>query len=493
MADASPYTPETFAPLLKKLVVNPAGFSLDDVRASFCHLAAPAGAAPSQMGAFLAALHLTGKDSQAGVVAACAEVMQKHALAVDVGDHGVGPVCDIVGTGGDGHNTFNVSTTSGIVAAGAGCRVYKHGNKAATSSSGSADILMSLGCPVTTLAPSAISTAAATSPFLFLFAPNYHPAMVRVAPVRKAIAFPTVFNALGPLINPARPTAMIVGVHSKYLGPLFAEALKITGVKRAWVVCGAEGLDEISPAGPTNIWDLKDGVITERVVSPETFGLQPQTLESVRGGTPEENATTLITLLEGKLPLDHPVENFVAANSGALLFLSGLAKDPIDGRKAQLVFVVTQGCAFPSKLSQTGAICLSTLGAEWSPVFTLRTVILSLRSLLSDPCPLDPQDGEVAKVFLTDPATANQTARFWTEVYAKGDGSASTETTARTPAAFELLRETKLAGLEVKNVERFTDMGFDAQRTISTLARLNYRGEMAASISDDAVLQALLD
>ena len=131
--------------------------------------------------------------------------------------------------------------------------MIQHGNRAATSSSGSADILMSLGCPVTTLAPSTISTVAASSPFLFLFAPNYHPAMVRVAPVRKAIAFPTVFNALGPLINPARPSAMIVGVHSKHLGPIFAEALRLTGVKRAWVVCGAEGLDEISPAGPTHV------------------------------------------------------------------------------------------------------------------------------------------------------------------------------------------------------------------------------------------------
>jgi anthranilate phosphoribosyltransferase len=127
----------------------------------------------------------------------------------------------------------------------------QHGNKAATSSSGSADILLSLGCPVTTLPPAALSHVAAQSPFLFLFAPLYHPAMVRVAPVRKQLGFPTVFNALGPLINPAKPKAVIVGVHSKYLGPIFAEALKITGVERAWVVCGAEGLDEISPAGET--------------------------------------------------------------------------------------------------------------------------------------------------------------------------------------------------------------------------------------------------
>ncbi|KAM0755863.1 anthranilate phosphoribosyltransferase [Meredithblackwellia eburnea MCA 4105] len=327
----SAYSPETFAPILKKLVVNPANFDLDDVRSAFYHLAAPDGAQPSQIGAFLAALHLTGKDSQPSVVAACADVMQRHALSVDVGNFGQGPICDIVGTGGDGHNTFNVSTTAGIVAAGAGCRVYKHGNRAATSSSGSADILMSLGCPVMTLPPSSISQVAKKSPFLFLFAPNYHPAMVRVAPVRKAIAFPSVFNALGPLINPARPTAMIVGVHSPRLGPIFVEALRITGVKRAWVVCGKEGLDEISPAGPTNVWDLENGVITEKEISPATFGLEPNSIESVKGGSPSENAATLQALLGGRLPLDHPIENFVVANCGALLFLSGLAKDPVDG------------------------------------------------------------------------------------------------------------------------------------------------------------------
>lgn len=111
--------------------------------------------------------------------------------------------------------------------------------------------MLSLGCPVTTLPPSSIAQVASAAPFLFLYAPLYHPAMVRVAPIRKQLAFPTVFNALGPLINPARPKAMIVGVHSRYLGPIFAEALRITGVQRAWVVCGAEGLDEISPAGET--------------------------------------------------------------------------------------------------------------------------------------------------------------------------------------------------------------------------------------------------
>ncbi|ORY76241.1 anthranilate phosphoribosyltransferase [Leucosporidium creatinivorum] len=325
------FSPLSFALLLKKLVLHPDSFTLDDTRAAFYHLASPTGASAPQIGAFLSALRLTGKDGQPSVVAACADVMQRHALAVDVGRHGEGPVCDIVGTGGDGQNTFNVSTTAGIVAAGAGCRVYKHGNKAATSSSGSADILLSLGCPVTTLPASTIPTVASQSPFLFLYAPNYHPAMVRVAPIRKQLGFPTVFNALGPLINPARPGAMIVGVHSRFLGPIFAEALKITGVERAWVVCGAEGLDEISPAGETYVWDLKDHIITERTISPLDFGLPLNPISTVAGGTPLENAATLDLLLDDKLGPNNPIENFVALNTAALLVVAGRAGSPIEG------------------------------------------------------------------------------------------------------------------------------------------------------------------
>ncbi|GJN92816.1 hypothetical protein Rhopal_005854-T1 [Rhodotorula paludigena] len=325
------YTPEAFALLLKKLVLHPTSFSIHDTRVAFNHLAEPNGAHPSQIGAFLSALRLTGKDGEPSIVAECAKVMQEHALQVDVGNFGEGPVCDIVGTGGDGHNTFNVSTTAAIVAAGAGLRVYKHGNKAATSSSGSADILLSLGCPVTTLPPTSLHTVASRSPFLFLFAPLYHPSMVRVAPIRKQIAFPTVFNALGPLINPAKPKAMIVGVHSPYLGPIFAEALRITGVERAWVVCGAEGLDEISPAGDTHVWDLQNGTITERTLHPSHFGLTPTPLSTVAGGTPLENSLTLISLLDGALPPTNPIENFVVLNAAALLLVAGVVQSEKEG------------------------------------------------------------------------------------------------------------------------------------------------------------------
>ncbi|KAK4056474.1 anthranilate phosphoribosyltransferase [Microbotryomycetes sp. JL221] len=327
----SPYSPESFAPLLKRLVLHPNDFTADDARIAFNHIAEDKGTTPAQLGAFLSCLRLTGKDGQPSIVAACADVLQKHTIAVDVGEFGQGPICDIVGTGGDGHNTFNVSTTAAIVAAGAGCRVYKHGNKAATSSSGSADILMSLGCPVTSLPATSINQVASTSPFLFLYAPVYHPALVRMAPIRKQIAFPTVFNAIGPLINPARPKAMVVGVHSKFLGPIFIEALRITGVERAWVVCGAEGLDEISPAGDTHVWNLENDAITEMTVSPLDFGLALNSIESVAGGTPLENATTLELLLDNQLEPTNPIENFVMLNSAALLLVSGKAADFKEG------------------------------------------------------------------------------------------------------------------------------------------------------------------
>lgn len=250
------YSPGSFAPLLKKLVLTPSTFSLPDVSLAMEHLATEGGAGEAQIGAFLTALRLSGQDVDAAVVAACATVMRHHSLPLAppaLSDAEAGPICDIVGTGGDGQNTFNVSTTAGIVAAGAGCRVYKHGNKAATSSSGSADILISLECPVMSIPSSAFETITKSSNFLFLYAPNYHPAMKILAPIRKSLPFPTVFNILGPLINPARPSAMIVGVHSPGLGRIFIQAMKVLGVKRAWVVCGREGLDEISPDGETDV------------------------------------------------------------------------------------------------------------------------------------------------------------------------------------------------------------------------------------------------
>ncbi|GAA5881195.1 hypothetical protein JCM16303_004838 [Sporobolomyces ruberrimus] len=333
--EESSFTPSTFAPLLKKLVLSPSSFTLSDCHSAFSHLAhGPSAALPSQIGAFLSALRMTGKDGEPEIVACCAQVMRDHALDIEVEQtgEGLGPVCDIVGTGGDGHNTFNVSTTAGIVAAGAGARVFKHGNKAATSSSGSADILLSLGCPVTTLPPTSIPSLSRSSSFLFLFAPLYHPAMVHLAPIRKQLPFPTIFNALGPLINPVKPKRLIVGVHSEYLGKVFAEALRLGGVEKAWVVCGKEGLDEISIAGETHVWEVQgDSEIRYFTVSPSQFGLSSHPLSSVTGGTPHENSELLLSLLRGELPTTNPVENFVVLNAAALLLVSGVVGDEKEG------------------------------------------------------------------------------------------------------------------------------------------------------------------
>jgi anthranilate phosphoribosyltransferase len=196
---------------------------------------------PSQIGAFLITLKLLGKETQPEYIAAVAEAMRDASLPVTLNYD----VVDIVGTGGDGQDTFNVSTAASIVAAGAGCKVAKHGNRASSSSCGSADVLETLGCTLQNVTPSKLPSILETTNFCFLFAQVYHPAMKSVAGPRKELGVRTIFNILGPLTNPARPTRMIVGVFSKDLGMLMAQSLQLLGVERGWVVSGAIGLDEV--------------------------------------------------------------------------------------------------------------------------------------------------------------------------------------------------------------------------------------------------------
>lgn len=201
----------------------------------------------------------------------CAEVMRTRTVQLGWSSGSGEERCDIVGTGGDGKDTYNVSTTAAIVVAGIdpssddlGIKVVKHGNRASSSTSGSADLLMALSIPLTSLAPSFLPPLAAQLPFTFLFAPLFHPAMAALAPLRRDLGFPTIFNLLGPLVNPCAPSRMVVGVPRRSLGRTYAEALGIVGVKRAWVVCGREGLDEISIEGETDVWDLgADGKVEE--------------------------------------------------------------------------------------------------------------------------------------------------------------------------------------------------------------------------------------
>ncbi|KAF8507496.1 anthranilate phosphoribosyltransferase, TrpD [Gautieria morchelliformis] len=341
-------TPDTFTPILKKLISTPDKFGADDSRLAFHHLLRPSSATPDQIGSFLTALHLTRVDQQSDVLAAAAAVLHHHAVRLKVEGVEEDFVVDIVGTGGDGWNTFNVSTTAAIVAAGAGARLLKHGNKASTSKSGSADLLRALSCPLVPLSPiytpgatcdnlhpvSALTRPLPRIPFQFLLATDYHPALSLVAPLRRMLPFRTIFNILGPLVNPARPQGIVVGVAEPWLGPVFARAIREGGVKRGLVVCGKERLDELSCAGETDAWQLHEsGEIASLTLHPRMFGLPTHPLCAVSGGDAEENAQIFERLLNPSFKKDtipeelKPILDFVLINAGALLVVSGIAKD----------------------------------------------------------------------------------------------------------------------------------------------------------------------
>ncbi|EIW81525.1 anthranilate phosphoribosyltransferase [Coniophora puteana RWD-64-598 SS2] len=335
MADAQIPTPATFKQLLERLVKTPEYFTPDDLKAALAHIFTPELVPPAQVGAFLTALHVHRVERRPESLAAAAEVLRERALKAAIEGSGEDFIVDIVGTGGDGYDTFNVSTTASVVAAGAGARVVKHGSRASTSASGSADLLERLGCLYP--APPKAGTALPISrvPFAFILAPHYHPALALLAPVRKQLPFRTLFNVLGPLINPARPRGMVLGVADKELGYTFAQSLRAGGVQRALVVSGTEGLDEISCAGTSWVWELReDGSIHAGTVHPSHFGLPAHPLSAVSGGGPEENAETFRRLLTSGSDIPEeltPVLDFVLMNAAALLVVAGVANDYKDG------------------------------------------------------------------------------------------------------------------------------------------------------------------
>jgi len=276
---------------------------------------------PAQVGAFLALLSLDRCTSD--IVTRLASTMREHAVVVEV-PRDSKSIVDIVGTGGDGQDTFNISTAAALVAAGAGAKVVKHGNRAATSSSGAADILEALGARLE-LEASEVAPVLKASGFAFLFARSYHPAMRHVGPIRQQIGIRTVFNILGPLTNPVKPDCMMAGVFAPVLGRTYAEVFRSLGMKRAMVVCGLEGLDELSIAGPSKVWELKDGDIKEYEVSPEeTFGVKAHPLSEVKGGTPAENAKEMKELLSGGGRV--AVRHMILINAAAALYVSGEAE-----------------------------------------------------------------------------------------------------------------------------------------------------------------------
>ncbi len=231
---------------------------------------------------------------------------------------------DTAGTGGGSVTTFNISTAAALVAAGAGVRMAKHGNRSFTSRSGSADVLEALGVTIE-LTPERMGEVLAEVGLVFMFAPLLHPAMRHVGPVRRGLGVPTVMNLLGPLTNPAGARRQVVGVSDPALLPLVVEGLQALGHLHALVVHGAPGMDELSPAGPTRILELAEGRVRETVVTPESLGLQAGPLEELAGGEPHDNARVIRDVLEGSRA--DAARTAVLMNAGAAIYVSGQVDD----------------------------------------------------------------------------------------------------------------------------------------------------------------------
>lgn len=278
-------------------------------------------ATPSQIAAFIVALRMKGEtvEEMTGLV----EAMRAASVAVDVG----APVVDTAGTGGDRHGTFNISTTAALVAAGAGARVAKHGNRSASSKCGSADVLEALGVPIE-LPPGAMTEILRETGFGFFFAPLYHPAMRHAAPVRRELGVPTVFNFLGPLSNPAGATRQAIGVSDPKMAERMIGVLQRLGAEYAFVYYGEDGLDEVTVTGPTYIYRLRQGEITHAEFTPEDFGIPRWPLEALAGGDAQENAAIVREVLSGKIGA---TRDATLVNASPALVAAGLAAGFVEG------------------------------------------------------------------------------------------------------------------------------------------------------------------
>jgi anthranilate phosphoribosyltransferase len=275
-------------------------------------------ATQAQIAAFLTALRLKGETVDE--IAGMASAMRSKATLVKIS----GPAIDIVGTGGDGAGTFNISTAAAFVAAGSGLKVAKHGNRAASSQCGSADVLEALGVKID-LGPAEVAACIERVGIGFMFAPVYHPAMKYAAPVRREMGIRTVFNILGPLTNPARVEHMVLGVPSEELGGKIAAVLHRLGTKHALVVHGKDGLDEISIGGKSIIWEVtKEKLSPPYEVSPKNFGLDKMDIAEIKGGTPKENAEKLLNILDGK---KGSLRDITVINAAAALIAGDITSD----------------------------------------------------------------------------------------------------------------------------------------------------------------------
>lgn len=274
---------------------------------------------PTQNAAFLAALSTkSAKAETTDEIAGCAAAMRDHATKVETGMD----IFEIVGTGGDNAQSFNISTTSALVCAAGGMKVAKHGNRAASSRCGTADCLEALGVNIQQ-SPARCKELLAEAGMCFFFAQKYHTSMKYVGAIRKELGFRTVFNILGPLTNPGSPKMQLLGVYDAYLVEPLAQVLISLGVKRGMVVYGQDKLDEISMSAPTTICEFKDGWFKSYTITPEQFGFSRCTKADLEGGTPEENAKITRAILQGEK--GHK-RNAVLLNAGAGLYIAGKAE-----------------------------------------------------------------------------------------------------------------------------------------------------------------------
>lgn len=280
----------------------------------------------TQNSAFLAALSTkSARAETTDEIAGCAAAMRDHATRVDTGMD----IFEIVGTGGDNAHSFNISTTSALVAAAGGMKVAKHGNRAASSKCGTADCLEALGVNIQQ-SPKRCVELLNEAGMCFFFAQKYHSSMKYVGPIRKELGFRTVFNILGPLTNPGAPSMQLLGVYDDYLVEPLAQVLVSLGVKRGMVVYGMDKLDEISLSSPTKICEIRDGWFRTSIITPEQFGLERCTKKDLEGSTPEENAKITLGILSGER--GHK-RNAVLMNAGASLYIGGKAESMAEGIK----------------------------------------------------------------------------------------------------------------------------------------------------------------
>ena len=296
--------------------------SHDDMTAMMRHIMS-GDIPPTLVAAFLVALRT--KKETVGEIAAAAQVMREFATPVHIKD--TRHLVDVVGTGGDGAHTFNISTAAKFVAAAAGAKIAKHGNRSVSSKSGSADVLEALGVNLS-LSPERVAECITTVGTGFMFAPNHHPAMKNVVPIRRELGVRTIFNILGPLTNPANAKHILMGVFNAELVGIQIRVLQVLGMTHAMVVFGRDGLDEISLEGPTLIGELKNGVVSEYEIHPSDFGLSTAPTSSFRVANAEESKQIVLRVLNGEIS---PASDIVCLNAGATLYVADLAPDIATG------------------------------------------------------------------------------------------------------------------------------------------------------------------